>query len=227
MSEEQVFFQGDDRLEGRLGRSLTGELRGGVVVAHPYPPNGASMDLPVIQRVAKCCREVGYLSLRFNFRGVGASQGVFSGTDERHDVTAALGFMRERLTIEQEADAGNGGGAELPMGLAGWSFGSVMAARAAADSPDVRALALVGFVPGWELLPVDTLERLALYRGPILAVCAENDHISLPDEVERVFSGLGLDFKLEVIHGADHYLMGRQREVGDLVAGFFAKELAG
>jgi len=48
-----------------------------------------------------------------------------------------------------------------------------MAARAAADLPEVRALALVGFVPRWEHLPADTLDRLALYRGPVLAVCAE------------------------------------------------------
>ena len=225
MNEERVLFRGEGRLEGMLGRPPAGAPKGGVVIAHPYPPNGANMDLPVVQRIAKCCREEGLMSLRFNFRGVGASEGAFSGTEEYRDVIAAVGFMKGLLTSEPGPDDGRGESAELPLGLAGWSFGSAMAACAAADLPEAKALALVGFVPSWEYLPVDTLERLARYRGPILAVCAENDHISSPDEVERVLTELGLDFKREVILGADHYLAGRHREVGDLVAGFFSEAL--
>ena len=84
-----------------------------------------------------------------------------------------------------------------------------MAARAAADLPEVQALALVGFVVRWEHLPADTLDRLARFRGPVLAVCAENDHHGSPDEVRRLMADIGLRPKIEVIEGADHYLGGR------------------
>jgi alpha/beta superfamily hydrolase len=230
MTEERVVFAGDCELEGRFGwpglptvRFLaepTWEIKGGVVVAHPYPPNGANMDLPVVHRIAKSCRKRHFASLRFNFRSVGSSEGSFSGTEEYRDVLAAVSFMRERLDPKGGVDRH-----KLPLGLAGWSFGSVMAARAAAELPELRALVLVGFVPYWEHLPADTLERLARYRGPVLAVCAENDHHSTPDEVERVLAGLGLDLKIEVVRGADHYLRGKDREVGELVADFFESTL--
>jgi alpha/beta superfamily hydrolase len=228
--ERQVLFEGDHPLEGKFGwpeRPARGdlvphawEIRGGVVVAHPYPPAGANMDLPLVYRIAKCCRNRQFASLRFNFRSVGSSLGSFSGTEEDHDVTAAVSFMREQL-----APPDGTSGAMPPLGLAGWSFGSVMAARAAAHLPEVKALALVGYPVNWEQLPQDTLERLAQYRGPVLAVCSENDHHGTSDEVERALSGLGLGLKIEVIRGADHYLMGRDREVAELVADFFAGEL--
>jgi alpha/beta superfamily hydrolase len=228
-------FQGDACLEGMLGwpeRGDAGEagdsgsappgtaVKGGVVVAHPYPPNGANMDLPVVHHIAKCCRQRQFASLRFNFRSVGASEGSFSGTEEHRDVAAAVSFMNDEL-----ARAG-APGARLPLGLAGWSFGSVMVARAAAGLPEVKALALIGFVPNWEHLPADTYERLAGYSGPVLAVCAENDHHGTPNEVEKVLSELGLRLQIEVVRGADHYLMGRHREVAALVADFFAEALA-
>ena len=90
MSEERVFFRGDNGLEGMFGWPEPGgppglaepvwAIKGGVVVAHPYPPNGANMDLPVVYHIAKCCRKRQLASLRFNFRSVGVSAGSFSGT---------------------------------------------------------------------------------------------------------------------------------------------------
>jgi alpha/beta superfamily hydrolase len=229
--EQRVSFFGDHELEGKLGWPgvpLDGvrsqpvrEIRGGVVVAHPYPPNGGNMDLPLMYRIAKECRRHRFASLRFNFRSVGASSGSFSGTEEDRDVAAAVEFMAGQL-----ATAGEQTGAILPQGLAGWSFGSVMAARAAAELAEVQALALVGFPIHWEQLPADTLERLAGYRGSVLAVCAENDHHGTPDEVERELSGLGLNLKIEVVRDADHYLMGSEQKVGRLVADFFDVALA-
>lgn len=233
MNEEGVFFQGDCRLEGMLGwpgddasdltaseSASTGRAKGGVVVAHPYPPNGANMNLPVIHRIAKSCREGGFASLRFNFRSVGASEGEFSGTEEHRDVLAALSFMRERLdSIDPEH------GRDSPLGLAGWSFGSVMAARAASEAPGLKALVLVGLPIRWDHLPADTLDKLGRYHEPVLAVCAENDHHGTPDEVQRALSELELDLRVEVVREADHYLIGRHREVATIVADFFSYTL--
>lgn len=218
--EQRVVFEGDHALEGDFGWPDVPQVTGGVVVAHPYPPAGANMDLPVVYRIAKECRKRQLASLRFNFRSVGASVGEFSGTDEDRDVAAAVAFMRGRL---EPAGCGQ---VVPPLGLAGWSFGSVMAARAVAELPEVQALALVGLVVHWEHLPADTLERLATFRGPVLAVCAENDHHGTPREVGEMLRPLHLDLKMEVIEAADHYLQGREKQVANLVADFFASTLA-
>lgn len=249
--ENHVFFSGDYRLEGILewptdrpggavdvddegqpaavGGSEGGALlprgpaKGGVVIAHPYPPHGATMAQPVVYRIAQSSRRRGLATLRFNFRGVGGSLGSFSGVDEYRDVQAAARFLAGRL----EAEAGGaGGGYRPPLALAGYSFGSMMAARAAAGSPvPVSALALVGFVVSWEHTPPDTLERLAAYRGPVLAVCAENDHLGYPEDVERVLTNIGLDFRLSVVEGVGHFLEGKHREVAETVAAFLSEKL--
>jgi alpha/beta superfamily hydrolase len=230
VNEERVYFDGDNPLEGMFGwpgdrarlsaMPSMEKVRGGVVVTHPYPPAGANMDLPVVFHIAKECRHRHFASLRFNFRSVGASLGEFNGTEEHRDVAAAAAFMRERL-----APAGAGHYVEPPIGLAGWSFGSVMAARAAAELEEVKALALVGFVVHWEHLPADTLERLARYHGPLLAVCAEHDHHGTSDEVAQLLRSLSLSPHVEVIEDADHYLQGHERKVGKLVADFFDEVL--
>jgi alpha/beta superfamily hydrolase len=226
MTEERVLFQADGRLEGMLGSPAPAEAmagpksRGGVVVAHPYPPHGATMDLPMVYRIARSCRERGFTTLRFNFRSVGGSEGSFSGTEEHRDVTAAVSFLAGELAA-REGERAKG----LPLALAGYSFGSIMAARAAADLPAVRAMVLVGFVVRWEHLPPDTLDRLARYRGPLLAVCAENDDVGAPEDVRATLKRLGLDFSLEVVPGVDHFLQGRHREVGELVGAFIEEAL--
>jgi len=249
-SETRVFFQGDYRLEGMLGwpeRNADGSgesseafaartVAGGVVVAHPYPPHGATMAVPVVYRIARACREKGFASLRFNFRSVEGSQGTFSGTEEYRDVEAAVGFLAKQIAEEGSERSGDPAptpsgpvprapSPALPLGLAGYSFGSIQSARAVAALPAVRALALVGFVVQWEQLPADTLERLAGFGGPVLAVCAENDDIGPPEAVERALEGIGLDLTLSVVKDAGHFLEGRHREVGERVAAFFAEVL--
>jgi alpha/beta superfamily hydrolase len=245
--ESRTFFQSDDRLEGMLGWPDTSgdglapgcagraprALAGGVVVAHPYPPHGATMAVPVVYRIARACRERRFATLRFNFRSVEGSLGAFSGTEEYRDVEAAVGFLAGRLAALSDGQSPGLGtppsgsappsasappASELPLGLAGYSFGSIQAARAAADLPPVRALALVGFVVAWEHL-------LAGFRGPVLAVCAENDDVGPPEAVERELTRLGLDFTLEVVKDAGHFLEGRHREVGERVAAFFGEVL--
>lgn len=258
--DPHVFFPGDSRLEGMLewpvrapggGDALA---EGGVVVAHPYPPHGATMAQPVVYRIAQSARERGLVTLRFNFRGVEGSQGAFSGTEEYRDVEAAAAFLAgEMAALSGQAvassdapgsdapddaapdsaapDSAAPGGAAtpgrtLPLALAGYSFGSVMAARAAAFvATPVKALVLVGFAVSWEGTPRDVFAYLAAFRGPVLAVCGEHDDLGYPEDVERVLASLGLDFSLSVVEGTGHYFEGRQREVGERVASFLAEAL--
>lgn len=90
------------------------------VVAHPLPTMGGNMDNKVAVTLAKTFAELGCVALRFNFRGVGASEGEFTGGDgETEDLIAIARYAQEQF------------GDELPLLLSGFSFGGYVAARAA------------------------------------------------------------------------------------------------
>jgi alpha/beta superfamily hydrolase len=209
------FPAGDHSLEGLYEEGERGRSWGGVVVTHPHPLYGGTMAQPVVYRVAKTCREHGLATLRFNFPGVGESGGRYSGRDEYLDVQAALAYLREKL----------GGEPRLPLGLAGYSFGSVMAALACGGPVPVEALALIAFPVDWPDRLPEIAERLGAYRGPVLAVCGEEDDIAPPEPLERLLAALGVDFRMEVLPAAGHLFEESRKEVGRLVAEFMAEKL--
>lgn len=226
---DSVLFSGDERLEGILEwpeGAPAGTAAGGVVVAHPHPLYGGTMAQPVVYRVARACREQGFASLRFNFRGVGRSGGRYSGIDEYRDIEAALAFLRGKLAAAD--GGGRDGGRAAPLGLAGYSFGSVMAAFAAGSGAvPIDALALIAFVVEWEESPPGVLDALAGFKGPVLALCGDSDDLAPPAVVERALRGIGADYRLAVIEGTGHLFEQKQREVGEQVAAFFAEALGG
>lgn len=93
--------------------------RGIALIAHPHPLHGGTMDNKVAQTLAKAFAELGYLAVRMNFRGVGQSAGVFDeGVGETEDMLALAAYMQR--------EAG-----ELPILLAGFSFGGYVQTRVA------------------------------------------------------------------------------------------------
>ena len=109
------------------------EPRGIALVAHPHPLYGGTMENKVAQTLARTFVNLGYATARFNFRGVGESQGAWD--EGRGEVDDAL------AVIAQHREAG------LPLLLAGFSFGAYVAAQAASQLPDdakPQRLALVG-----------------------------------------------------------------------------------
>ena len=84
------------RLEALL--AVPESPKAGLVVCHPHPLYGGDMENPVVVRVVEVAQGVGIATLRFNFRGVGASGGVHAGgKDEQDDVAAALAALAGRL----------------------------------------------------------------------------------------------------------------------------------
>ncbi len=110
-----------------------GAAAGVAVICHPHPQHGGTLDNKVAQTLARAAVQLGHRAVRFNFRGVGQSQGAWdAGRGEVDDALAVVAQHRE---------------AGLPLLLAGFSFGAFVAAQAAARLPEdakPQRLALVG-----------------------------------------------------------------------------------
>ena len=123
--------------------------RGVAVVCHPHPQHGGTLDNKVVQTLARAFVQLGYTSVRFNFRGVGASQG--SWDEGRGEIDDALAVVQAQRV------------AGLPLVLAGFSFGGFVASQAAPRLPKgqgAERLVLVGpAVQSFGVAPVaaDTL----------------------------------------------------------------------
>ena len=126
-----------------------GAVRGVAVVCHPHPQHGGTLDNKVAQTLARAFVQLGWRSVRFNFRGVGASAGVWDeGVGEVDDALAVIAAHRDPAT---------------PFMLAGFSFGAYVASQAAARLPDdAKPLRLVLVGPSTQRqdpgpVPADTL----------------------------------------------------------------------
>lgn len=130
--------------------------RGVAVIAHPHPLFGGTMDNKVVQTLARAFIACGWTAVRFNFRGVGGSEGVHDeGRGEREDMLKV---------IEQVAPEG-------PLAIAGFSFGAFVASCAAERlwaQRDIRQLVLVGTAAARfsvATLPAEAHERMLVVHG--------------------------------------------------------------
>lgn len=196
---------------GRLEATLDLPERGdadapcaAVVFAHPHPQFGGTMHTKAVYQGAKGLARIGCSVLRFNFRGVGLSQGEFDrGEGEMEDFSAAVGYM-----------AGRHPGAKL--WAAGFSFGAWVALETGAA--DDRVSVLIGIAP-----PVATSVSGHDYQFPnTLAstkpkffVQGEADEVCPLDAMWRFYGTLQEPKELVVIDAADHLFDGKTQEVGE------------
>ena len=115
--------------------------QGVAVIGHPHPLYGGTMDNKVVQTIARALLQLGYTTLRFNFRGIGASEGAWDeGDGEKDDMMAVVGYARNLPEFVDKP--------QVPLVLAGFSFGSYIASQVAeqlaqSEAPAQR-LILVG-----------------------------------------------------------------------------------
>jgi uncharacterized protein len=201
---------GPVELEGRLHLPAGEAFAPGVVLCHPHPSGGGTMDVPLIRRLADELSSAGLAALRFNFGGVGASGGSFTdGAEEPADVAAAFEYLRSLDAV----DAGR-------VSLAGWSFGSWMALMALADGLPALACAAVA-------TPLDFHEwaplaaRLAKSNTRRHYIVGEFDQFCSPDTLMEFAAAVSDEDarNVTVLKDADHFLFGREHEVADLVVG--------
>lgn len=199
--------EADILLEGRLHLPAhLNEPAGVAVVCHPDPHIGGTMDYPVVVAVAEALAQAGIAALRFNFRGVGQSEGATAddGQFELQDAGVALDLMMGRF----DTDA---------CFVAGYSFGALVVLRVAEREQAVAGAAMIA-LPQPYVSPADRPMR----DIPRLFVIAENDQYSDPDWAAGFAAQCDPPAGTLLLRDADHFLRGREAEIAQAVANFFA-----
>jgi alpha/beta superfamily hydrolase len=163
------------------------------VVCHAHPLHGGMMHFKVVFRAAKALQSAGLAVLRFNFRGVGRSEGAHDhGAGEQEDARAALLEMEGRFP-------------GLPLVLGGFSFGSAVALRVAARDARVRAV----FALGFPLAREEGRVPLGDVRQPRLFVQGETDAFGAGEALRALVEPLPPPREILVVPGADHFFDGQ------------------
>lgn len=199
---EAFLFPGPaGRLEG-LWKDAEGARAGSAVFAHPHPLHGGTLHNKVVFRAARALSRAGYGVLRFNFRGVGLSDGRFdSGRGETEDYRAALDEAERRVG--------------LPIVAGGFSFGAAVALKAMEGDRRVSAYVGAG-------VPLASESGAALPRPkvPALFVVGERDTFGPPALLREWAAGVG---RIVEVPGADHFFEGRLDELERAIADFLAE----
>jgi uncharacterized protein len=198
---QAILFSGPaGRLEG-LWKDAAGERRGSAVFAHPHPLYGGTLHNKVVFRAARALTGGGLATLRFNFRGVGLSEGEYdAGRGEVADFRAAM----------DEAERRGG----LPIVAGGFSFGSAAALRAIAGDGRVSAFLGIGLP-----LATESAAGLAPPSVPALFVTGERDTYGPPPLVAKFLAGSS---ELVIVPGADHFFEGKLDALEAVLSRFLA-----
>jgi alpha/beta superfamily hydrolase len=200
---------------GQSPPTLEGELRlpdstapvGGVVVAHPHPQRGGSMSSNVVMAICEGLAAAGIASLRFNFRGVGASEGSFGdGVAEQDDVRGALDLFAAQPDVDPNR-----------IGLAGYSFGARASLGVVAGTPNVKALFCVA-PPLREPIPASAIPC------PHLILLGDRDG-NAANGVDAYAANLPDPSRLRVVSGTDHFWWGFEPVLAEAAREFFSESL--
>lgn len=198
-----TFPSGALTLEGELA-SLAGALRG-AVICHPHPQYGGDMDNPVVLAVAGALGDAGHTTLRFNFRGVGASSGSYSGgVGEGEDLRAAVHFLVEQTGTRH-------------ITLAGYSFGAIIALQVSPSAPPVDRLVVVA-----PPLSFAGLEQIASWSKDKLFIVGDRDQYCSVAQLSAQLARVVEPKQYQVIAGADHFFAGFTPAVAEAVGSFCA-----
>ena len=182
----------------------------GVVMCHPHPLNGGNMDNNVVVAVTFGLADAGIASLRFNFRGVGNSQGEHSkGEKEYEETLVAMDFLGALPDVNDER-----------IGLGGYSFSTrvICAHKQLYKKP--RAIALVA--PSLEAITDSPLQS---DKTPRMIITGGRDRLANSDGADEQLARFNPPADYHLIHGADHFWVGQEGEMAACVVQFFRDHL--
>jgi alpha/beta superfamily hydrolase len=202
MQEIQVSFRsGELTLEGLLANPGGGAPA--AVVCHPHPMYGGSMYNNVVEAILAAMWRAGYATLRFNFRGVGGSEGEHDGgPGEVDDALAAMSFILAQPGVRKEGAA-----------MTGYSFGAMVALSAGYECAEIARIVAVA-------LPLAMADARVPDGSskPVLLVSGDRDSYSPVAGLQALAPRIGSSARLEIIAGADHFFGGREAELSRVIA---------
>lgn len=189
MMEEKIRFKSKGlHIEGLLCMK---EGERGVVITHPHPLYGGNMYNQVVETVVEIYQGKGFSTLRFNFRGVGDSEGSYGqGEEEKEDVESALLYMYNL--------------GKRDFDLAGYSFGAWVNAKIRETEHMLNRIIMIS-------PPVTFLDFSFLSFNPKIKaiVTGGKDDIAAVDDIKGFIYTWNPEVRFEVIEGADHFYSGR------------------
>jgi uncharacterized protein len=181
--EKITFPCGSLSLEGMIRNHNASQ---GVVISHPHPLYGGDMHNYVVELIHEAFDDLGWTTLRFNFRGVGRSQGSFDdGRGEQEDVIAAIDYLKQAGTTK--------------IYLAGYSFGAWVNAQVAATHSEVQGSILVS-------PPLAHFPFLKGVAKTLLIVTGDSDPFCPLTDLKKLMAAMDPPPPpLKIIPGADHF----------------------
>jgi len=202
-----VFPCGGINLEGELHFPQGRVPFPSVVVCHPHPLYGGNMLNYIVITICQALSWHSIAAFRFNFRGVGRSEGEFGGgIAEQEDVKTALDFLLSTPDIDTER-----------IGLVGYSFGASVALPVAFQDERVSLLALVS-----PALSDSGFEQLKGYHKAKLLIVGDADSFISLERFQQHIKDIAAPKQYQVVSGADHSWCGYEEEVAQKITRFFS-----
>ena len=188
----------------------TGAAKGAALVCHPHPLGGGTMHNKVVYRAAAGLLDAGLVTLRFNFRGVGASTGAHDdGNGEQQDVLDALDYLTKNYP-------------DLPVTFAGFSFGSRVGTETTMDDERVVRLISIG-------TPVDKYDfsYLKHVRQPMLFVHGDSDEFGAVENLRALVAeaAKNTDAELVVFENCGHFFDNHLNELREAIKNWILEKI--
>ena len=184
----------------------------GVVMCHPHPLMGGNMDNNVVVAVTFGLADAGIASLRFNFRGVGNSQGEHAKGEKEHQETLmAMDFLGALPDVDDDR-----------IGLGGYSFSTRVICSHKQLYKKPLAIALVA--PSLEAITDSPLQS---DKTPRMIITGDRDRLANSNGVDEQLNKFDPPAEYHVVAGADHFWVGQEREMAEKVVAFFRHHLTG
>ena len=198
---ESLFIDGPaGKIEALLEEPEEQAPQAAVLVCHPHPLHGGTMHNKVVYRIARAMRRSGAVVLRFNFRGVNRSEGKYDdGAGEKEDARAALQLLRTRYP-------------DLPLSLAGFSFGSRIILKLGCETDGVSCLVAAGFPAGYQ-----DSQDIGRCDIPRVFIQSTQDEFCSRPAMEKYFASLAGPRELIWIEARDHFFAGALDEFEEAV----------